>query len=255
VTLAGELRVRLTDLLARHADASTGSVDYRALLGSEEFGNLTKTSCDLRAVRPEDLTTADEQIAFWVNLYNALTLHGIVALDIQKGVGEVHDFFRRVQYDVGGDCFALVDIEHGVLRQNRLARNLDEPVWVADDRRHRWMASRFDPRMHFALTCGTRSCPPIRVWAAARLDAQLDLAARAFINTDVEIDAEDGIVRLSRLFFWYADDLGNVLDWLLAYLDPGPVRDWLHANRGHARIEYRRYDWDLNDRAAPARPS
>lgn len=249
---AAELRIRLARLAADHA--ATGLVDYQALAASADFEEMVGVSRGLADARPEELRTVEEQIAFWANLYNALTLHAVVALDIRESVGEVHEFFLRVRYDVGGDHFALVDIEHGVLRRNRPARNLAAPVFASDDRRLRWVAGRLDPRVHFTLTCAARSCPPIRAYDAAHLHAQLETAAAAFVNDDVEVDADAGTVLLSRLFHWYEEDFGDVVGFVLRYLDAGPARDWLAAHRATARLVYRPYSWDLNTAMRMDRP-
>jgi len=242
----------MAELIAAHADAITGFVDYRGLARSSEWRGVVETTGALATARPEALATAEVQIAFWANLYNALTVHGIVALGIRDGVGEIHEFFDRMRYRVGGETFSLVDIEHGVLRRNRVSVNHPTPVWAADDRRRAWTVRRFDPRVHFTLTCGARSCPPIRAYQADRLEAQLDLAARGFVNADVEIDATRSVVRMSRLFYWYGDDFGELVPWLLRHLDPGPGRDWLASHAHGVTLDYRPYDWALNDRALVA---
>ena len=246
--LAADFRTRLADLIVAHADGATGFVDYRGLAGSAEWRAVVETTGALARARPDELAADDAQIAFWANLYNALTIHAIVALDIREGVGEVHEFFHRIRYRVGGEVFSLLDIEHGVLRQNRPSRNQPSPVWVPDDPRRAWMVERFDPRVHFTLMCGARACPPIRAYRADRLEAQLDLATRGFVNADAEIDRAGGRLRLSRLFYWYADDFGALVPWLLRHLDPGADREWLAANASVVEIEYREYDWALNDR-------
>jgi len=246
--LAEDLRARLSALIVAHTDAATGSVDYRALARSPDWSAVVGTTRGLAAARADELATPDAQIAFWVNLYNALIVHAIVALDIREGVGEIHDFFRCVRYLVGGLTFSLLDIEHGVLRQNRPSRNHPSPVVAPDDPRLAWMVRRFDPRVHFALMCGARSCPPIRAYRAEHLDAQLDLAARSFVGVDVEVDRAGATVRVSRLFDWYADDFGALVPWLLRHLDPGADREWLAANGTLVKIEHRDYDWALNDR-------
>jgi hypothetical protein len=246
--LAEDLRTRLAGLIAAHADATTGFVDYCRLARSAEWRAVVETTGGLAGARAEELATPDEQIAFWANLYNALIVHAIVALDIREGVSEVHEFFRRIRYVVGGQAFSLIDIEHGVLRQNRPSRNQPDPVFAPEDRRRAWMVARFDPRVHFALMCGTRSCPPIRAYRAERLEAQLDLATRGFVNADVEVDPARSTLRLSRLFYWYAADFGALVPWLLRHLDPGPGREWLAANVSATTLEYRAYDWALNDR-------
>lgn len=248
-TLAAELKARIGTVVARHADPATGCVDYPALRVTADFRAFVDATRALRAGRPEDLASLAEQIAFWVNLYNALTLHGIVALDIRHGVGEVHEFFYRVRYNVGGDGFSLVDIEHGVLRQNRPAGNIAVPPFATGDRRLRWLVTHVDPRVHFALMCGTRSCPPVRAYDAATLDVQLDLATRGFVNADVEIDAAERRVTLSRIFHWYEADFGDVLDFVLRYLEPGSRRAWLATHRDEVTVVHRTYDWTLNDAA------
>ena len=249
--LAVELRARLAAIIATHADPTTRYLDYRAIRKAPDFRAFVEMTRGLVAGRPDDLSTPEEQIAFWLNLYNALALHAIIALDIHKGVGEVHEFFLRIQYDVGGDHFALADIEHGVLRQNRPSRNQPIAIFAPGDPRLRWRVTRFDPRVHFALTCGTRSCPPFRAYDATRLDIQLDLATRGFINSDVEVDEARGTVMLSRIFHWYEDDFGEVLGFVLRHLDSGPVRDWLAAHRHEVTAAHRAYDWGLNDASAP----
>jgi hypothetical protein len=248
--LGAELRARIATIVARHADPATGCLDYRALRATADFRAFADATRVLRAGRPGHLASPAEQIAFWVNLYNALVLHGIVALDIRQSVGEVHEFFFRVQYDVGGHGFSLVDIEHGVLRRNQPAENLPVPPFAAGDGRLGWLVARVDPRIHFALMCGTRSCPPIRAYDATALDAQLDLATRSFVNADVEIDPGARRVTLSRIFHWYQVDFGDVLGFVLRHLDPDPRRDWLATHRDEVAVVHRAYDWTLNDAAA-----
>jgi hypothetical protein len=245
-SIAAELRVRLARLVVAHTDVASALVDYQALAASTELGALVEAARGLGDGRPEELETAEAEIAFWVNLYNALALHAVVALDIRTGVGEVHEFFRRPGYVVGGDVFSLADIEHGVLRQNRVARNVPAPALAPGDPRLRWVARRFDPRIHFALTCATRSCPPIRAFDAEHLDAQLDQAATAFVTEDLEIDAVAGTITLSRIFYWYEADFGDLIAFLLPYLEPGPGRAWLTRHGRDATIAYRPYAWALN---------
>jgi len=245
--LAVELRTRLAAIIAAHADPATGHLDYRAIRKTPDFRAFVETTRGLTSGRPDDLSTPEEEIAFWLNLYNALALHAIIALDIRKGVGEVHEFFFRIRYDVGGNHFALAEIEHGVLRQNRPSRNQPVAIFAPGDLRLRWLVTRFEPRVHFALMCGTRSCPPFRAYDATRLDIQLDLATRGFVNTDVEVDRARGTVTLSRIFHWYEEDFGDMLGFVLRHLDPSPTRDWLAGHRDEITVVHRAYDWELND--------
>ena len=63
-------------------------------------------------------------------------------------------------------------------------------------------------RIHFALNCGARSCPPIRVYDAAKLDRQLDTAAKSFVSQEAEV-AEGGVAKVSKIFMWYKGDFGE----------------------------------------------
>jgi hypothetical protein len=180
-----------------------------------------------------------------------MVFHGIVALGIRRTVREVRGFFARVSYRVGGSVLSADDVEHGILRGNARPGLLRcRPFGVRDPRRD--LAVRpVDPRIHFAITCGARSCPPVGAYRAAALDRQLDLAARNFLNQEVALDAR-GCVTCSRILRWYAPDFaagGGLGATLLRYLDVGPVRDAI-AGRARPCDAYRAYDWALQH--APA---
>jgi hypothetical protein len=111
-----------------------------------------------------------------------------------------------------------------------------------------------DPRIHFALVCGARSCPPIAFYEADQIDFQLDLAAAGFINGPrVKIEPEEMSLSLSMIFKWYRADFGEgrdgVIDTLLRFLDKGDKKDFLRKNRDRVRVRYLPYDWSLNREA------
>ena len=114
-------------------------------------------------------------------------------------------------YRVAGACFSLDDIEHGILRANALPHGRRaEPRFASGDARQLYSPPTCDARVHFALNCGARSCPPIRIYPAAHLDDELGLAARAFVES--EVDVPSAADRPSRVRFstarWYASDFG-----------------------------------------------
>ncbi len=107
----------------------------------------------------------------------------------------------------------------------------------------------FDPRIHFALNCASRSCPPIAVYDASHIDAQLDLAARSFVDADVVTDAENNEVRISSIFKWYHRDFRDrtgVISFLLDYLPDDHRRSWLEQHAESVRLVFTPYDWSLN---------
>jgi hypothetical protein len=108
-----------------------------------------------------------------------------------------------------------------------------------------------DPRVHFALVCGARSCPPIGFYDAEQIDFQLQLASASFINSpQVKIFPEKRLLFVSMIFKWYKSDFGggerSLMDTLLTYLDEGEKKDFLKENRDRVRIRYQDYDWSLN---------
>jgi hypothetical protein len=233
--------------LAALGAASTpdGKVDYARLRASVEWARAVEAAVDLRHVALADLAGRAARLAFWINVYNALVLHAIVALGIRRSVHELVGFFRRVTYVVGGFRLSLDAIEHGVLRGNQPPPFPPFRPFGRLDPRGALALDRVDPRIHFALNCGAQSCPPVGVYRAQAIEQQLDLAARNFINQTVALD-EDGRVTCSRIFRWYRADFegaGGLVPFLLRYLDDGPARRALTESA--PRLRWTAYHWTL----------
>jgi hypothetical protein len=228
-----------------------GRLDYRALSASAEWAAAAGAADALPGVDLAGLAGREARLAFWINVYNALVFHGVVALGVRRTVREVRRFFARVAYRVGGVVLTADDVEHGILRGNARHGLLRRRPFRPGDPRLALAIRPVDPRIHFAITCGAQSCPPIGVYRAAALGQQLDLAARNFLNQEVALDAR-GCVTCSRILDWYAEDFGGaggIGPLLLRYLDGGPVRA---AVGGRARPcdAYRAYDWSLQHQPA-----
>ena len=176
-------------------------------------------------------STELEARAFWLNLYNALTLHGLHAARIRQTVLERAGFFGSFAYCVSGLNFSLNNIEHGVLRGNRAAL-LSRAPFTSDDPRAR-MVLPLDARIHFALNCGALSCPPIRAYDAARLEGQLELAAQSYLSGARRVGQT---VWLPRLLSFYKADFGDPLEFARRYRADLPAT---------ARVRFEPYNWDL----------
>ena len=236
---------RMLAAFGAQTDAA-GRVDYARLAGSADFAAASEAARGLAGLRLETLAGRGERLAFWINVYNALVLHGIVALGVRRSVARAWNFFGRAAYRIGGFVLTPDDVEHGVLRGNR--RRVFPPLrpFRARDPRRGLALDPLDPRIHFAINCGARSCPPVSVYRAALIDTQLDRAARSFVNTEVAL--EDGRVVCSRLFKWYRRDFdgaGGVPAFLLRYLDDGPARRTL-AGTASPTVTFRGWDWSLH---------
>ena len=211
------------DVLTRHVRG--GRVDY-LLVRRDEAGRLDRYLEHLARVDHRALPRS-ERMALYINAYNATM---------------VREVARRIKaaYSVASDDFALFDEKVVRLKEGRLSLNELE---------HRIVRPIGDPRIHAALVCAARSCPPLipRAYRAADLDRVLDANVRRWLNDPAlnRVDATGKRLFLSRIFEWYAVDFGGkdgIGSWVDRYLK-GDVAGF--------EVGFLDYDWRLNV-AAPA---
>jgi hypothetical protein len=227
-----------------------GIVDYREMKRSEKYGEYRKLTARLREYDLSLLKEDRETLAFWINLYNSIVVDGIIALGIKSSVREVMGFFTKIKYTIGGYRFSPDDIEHGILRGNarhpiRFFRQFG-PV----DRRRKFRLKQIDPRIHFALVCGSRSCAPIKFYTPEGIDEELEGATLNFVNSSevITIPEENKLV-ISMIFRWYANDFGGrpgILDFIVKYLVDDDRKEFIRKEANNLTIEYLYYDWNLN---------
>jgi hypothetical protein len=212
------------------ADLARVRVDYPAIAASADWRRLLTSlaTADLAALR-----SREEQIAFWVNTYNILAIDLVATHYPVASIRDIGSLLRpvwkRPAGTVGGRTMTLDAIEHGIIR----------PFG--------------DPRTHAVVICASTSCPalPREPLTAARIDAQLDAAARQWLadtGKGLRIDRAAGSVRLSKIFDWFAEDFekeGGVLAFVARYA-PDADREWLRAHAATAEIDYFDYDWAVN---------
>lgn len=252
--VATEMRRAVSRFKAEAMDESGLRVDYALLRESDAYREYRATCTPLLPhLDLQQLDTRPKQLSFWINLYNALIVDAVITLGVDRSITEgrmgMVAFFRRAAYNVGGYRFNGETIEHGILRGNRGLPYTPGKAFGPSDPRRDCVIMPQEPRIHFALNCASRSCPPISVYDADSIEAQLDLAATNFIASEVTVEPERGQVRLSRIFQWYAGDFGGrdgVISLLLRYLPDGEARARLAAQRDTMRLVYRPYDWSLN---------
>ena len=271
--VAARLQRSMLELTEAHLLDDGSRVDYDTLRSSAEFARFCSAVGELGALPAAALADGadeSERTAFWINVYNTLVIHGVVAVGAPEDSGERARFFSGesgVVYHVAGACFSLDDIEHGILRANAPPRQHSwsgsaEPCFASGDARQLYSLRTCDARVHFALNCGARSCPPIRIYSAAHLDDELGLAARAFVESEVDVPSaadRPSRVRASRLLEWYASDFGatdaDVVATLRGYLPPdaplaaalGAALDHADAAGGGPELEFSEYNWALNE--------
>lgn len=255
--VAAELQQRALELVDAYVTDS--GVDYRGMRGSAAFRSFVSATVDLR--RLERLDALDD--AFWINLYNALVLHANVVLGppADDPAARAEFFGRDARYIVGPTELTLDDIEHGILRRSPP----EDPRAILDEDRRKFLGldskPAFDCRIHFALNCGARSCPPIKIFSSDTLEEDLALAGRAFVEAETYVLGND--IELSRLFLWYrrdftdaADDDDRSLVAAIRTLLPednsslGKQLDALLA-QDKLRVRFRSYDWSQNSAERP----
>lgn len=225
-----------------------GLVQYDLLAGPlrDEFEAV---AAQIEGFDAEALASDEDKIAFWMNAYNVKMVERVLAAGVPPNV-EAHgfEFFFRTPVRVAGREVTLDEIEHVILRRQAGRAEVDA-----------LRVERLDPRLHVGLNCAAISCPRLRPFTAANVDAELDRAMRVFVNGTDHFRAEgDGFV-LSSLLDWFGDDFGATGlpagDYLLGFMDAerpdyerlrglfgGRTAAGIAAQPG-VRFEYR---WDLN---------
>jgi uncharacterized protein DUF547 len=185
----------------------------------------------------------NDRTAFWINVYNDLIRRALAHWKPSSSVWDVPRFFERAACRVNDFVLSADDVEHGVLRGNRPNPLASTPPFDATDRRLS-LVERLDPRIHFALNCGARSCPLVRGFVAETLDVDLDDATRSFLEDTVRL--ERGAVRIPEIFRWFALDFseapGGVAGFLVRHLpDEATRREIIEG--GLTIVDFTPWDW------------
>jgi hypothetical protein len=251
-TEVAEALRKLRNELKQEALDESGHVDYTKLRTSSTFEEMKQATGLLHTIDPTEMTDDATRIAYWINLYNVLAIHGVLALGIRASVMEVPSFFGVVAYRVGDFVLTLDEIENGVLRRNAPHPATGARLFDDDDPRLALCPSHVDPRIHAALVCASTSCPPVAFYEPSKLDAQLELAALNYVASDVEVDDANRVVRIPITFRYYQADFGREAGVRLFLTEHArdAQRDALEAAfQSEYGFDYHRYDWSLNSLA------
>eukprot|EP00897_Mesotaenium_endlicherianum_P008555 jgi/Mesen1/7728/ME000407S06958 len=247
------LRAKVLELYEEALSSDGRSVNYASLATSQTFRSYVTATEELQRVDLFSMSR-EEKLAFWINIYNALVIHAMVQNGPPSSTFDRLFFYKSNKYHIGGYEFSLDDMEHGVLRGNQAPSLsfLGRRAFSSTDPRRFQALPPVDPRIHFALNCGAKSCPPIKVYTAETLEAGLDGAAAAFCESEVVVNVQENVVTLSKILDWYKADFGSTteqrLRWLLPHLEDGKKRDLESLlKKGTPLVEYSTYNWDIND--------
>lgn len=255
---AEELSERIILLYARAINPDTNDVDYSSLVHAPDFHLYLSSARKLRYFDPL-LLSNHERKAFFLNVYNSLMIHAIAVTSKPRTMFDRISLYNSAAYNIGGRDYSLNMIEHGVLRANRRGCGPFATVPFADgDARRVCALPDVDPRIHFALNCGARSCPAVRFYESSSLDASLDSATRSYL-LDLNVDVSKRTVTLPKLLQWYKADfcsdnsMDAVIKWTLPYLSESKRSDVevLLRQRDEDDLPFKvlfaGYDWTVND--------
>jgi hypothetical protein len=248
--LLGISLLALTVNAADHAVWDRVVKKHVSAIGEVNYGALQKDRGDLDAyvkwlgeVSPEtqaaQFPTKSDELAYYINAYNAFTTAGVVGSYPTKSVrdlGWVFGFFRRDDYTMGGRKISLTDLENKLIRSERYR----------------------EPRIHFAIVCASLSCPKLtrEAFTADNLERLLDAGARQFVNERRNVYVNGATVTMSEIFKWYEADFlwkaPSTLEFAKQYAAPAlkAALDKLPAN---VRPKYFDYDWAINDPGSRAK--
>jgi hypothetical protein len=209
------------------AHVNHGHVDYKGF--KEDEKKLDQYLALLERVSPQQLDR-DEQMAFYINVYNAWTIK--LVLNNYPGVKSIKDLgtifkspWKKKFVKINAKTVTLDYVEHEILR----------PKFK-------------DPRVHFAVNCASISCPPLlnEPYYGANLEAQLDGVAKNFINDPDSNFVKNEVLYVSRIFKWFGEDFDNdILKYVRTHAQ-GDLAQEIENAKDTLKIKYLDYDWSLN---------
>lgn len=153
----------------------------------------------------EGLNNDDAIKTFWINMYNAW--FQVLATREKKKRPEI---FTGKFITIAETKFSLDDIEHGILRRYRWKLSRGYLPKIFPGKLIKQLAvSTIDYRIHFALNCGAKSCPPIAFYTYDNINKQLDIAAKSFLNSETEFDDVKKEVKVTKIMSWFIADFGG----------------------------------------------
>jgi hypothetical protein len=219
------------ELLKAHVRVEQGQVDYVGLKADE-----ARLDAYVQAIATVDLRTlgADEQHALLINAYNAYTLKLILEHYPVGSIRDISNPWKTERYVVGSHTLSLDNIEHNLIR----------PIFK-------------DPRIHFAVNCAAKDCPPLRAaaYTGAGLDAELEAATRAVLGSSRFVRVDGDRLMVTKLFEWYGGDFtdksfkghaATIPAYVARYASP-EVKSFIENRNNAPTVRFMDYDWSLND--------
>jgi hypothetical protein len=198
--------------------SSDGAVNYKAIKANKvEFDKLVN---EISNIKLDNNASKNDQLAYWINIYNIFTIKLLAdnfpLKSIQNLDGGKPWDVKRIT--INGTIYSLNQIENDIIR-----------------------AKFKDPRIHFAVNCGARSCPSLlnAAYIGSSLENQLNQVTKKFVNNPKYQMLTGTKIKISKIFDWYSTDFGNVLNFISKFSTSKVNKD--------AIISFNDYDWSLNN--------
>ncbi len=194
-----------------------GGVNYSAWL--PEIEQLDTYLAQLMKNPVESSWSKNKQLAYWINAYNAFTVKMILDNYPLKSIMDLHGGkpWDKKWIKIGGKTFSLNNIENDIIR----------PTFN-------------EPRIHFAVNCAARSCPPLlnKAWTEKNIALNFEKQTKSFINNSTHNTITSNEAKLSKIFDWYGKDFGDLRSFINKYGE--------QKINPKTKIKFKDYDWALN---------
>ncbi len=188
----------------------------------------------------EGLKTDAQKLAFWVNTYNAY-----IQVILKKNP-ELYDdrgaFFNDDRIKIAGELLSFAKIEHGIIRKSQWPLGLGKiRKWFPNKFERKLRVNKRDYRVHFALNCGAKDCPPVAIYEADRLNEQFNKSTEKYLKKTTVYDDTNKEVAVTSLFSWFRGDFGSKSEVKKILKKQGLIPQ----SKG-IDITYKNYDWTLD---------
>ena len=225
------------------------TTDFNKL--SEQFLEFARDGKDTKGIQEQLATTTlkelsdalktDEQkFAFWINIYNAYIQ--VILKENPEFYNDRRDFFSKEQITIAGETVAFAKIEHGIIRKSQWELGLGYfRTWFPDKFERKLRVNKRDYRIHFALNCGAKDCPPVAIYTPKRIKEQLEKGTEMYLKRTSDYDASKNEVGVTSLFSWFRGDFGGKKGVKKILKEQGIIKDTKGVD-----LSYKNYDWTLD---------
>lgn len=222
--------------------------DYQQVAADWLFAARTGAATDslrqaLANMPPQELTRTlnndDARKTFWINVYNATTQTTLRAQP--ERYHNRNSFFKAKLVTIAGKDLNLDEIEHGLLRRSKIKLSYGYlNKWFPARFEKEFRVDHLDPRIHFALNCGARSCPPLAYYTVDQIDEQLQAAMTGHLKAETDYDSVRKTAAVTAFMGWFRGDFGGKKGILKLLWQAGEV-----PIGKQPKITFKKYVWNL----------